>query len=572
MSLDAEPALEGDSVAAGDYALVGYPLSSEFRARFERTTASAPTYLGIPELRRMKPAALVKFLLGLRVDRLFIPVEEPSSRAFLPIFYCLASLVRARQVEVVWPDLERCRTTRWQNLRSIAAVPPACIGGQSDLHRTRRELARLGRTPRIAARQGSGGVLYLKCNLWAGVRAGGAVGHVAGVINALAARGMPVDFAGLDPPLGTGEAVRRLRLDPLAAYAVPYELNLYRFQHACTRQISRQAAADYRFIYQRLSIANYTGVTLSRARKLPLVIEYNSSEVWAAMHWGAGLRYHAEAVAAEEACLRHAHVVITVSRVLGEELVDRGVEPERIVVYPNGIDPGVFDPAAYDEAQEQQLRRELGIAPDAVVAAFAGTFSAWHGLEVLAQAIRQLATTDPEWLRARKLHFLLLGDGAQMPLVRQLLDNALCRPFVTLTGLVPQAAAPRHLALADVLLSPHVADQERTRFFGSPTKLFEYMALGKAIVASDLEQIGEVLRHSLRADQLPSTNPPSGESRLAVLAEPGSVDQLTRAIRFLVDHPAWRGALGANARAEALSRYTWAHHVDAILERLTALC
>ena len=50
-------------------------------------------------------------------------------------------------------------------------------------------------------------------------------------------------------------------------------------------------------------------------------------------------------------------------------------------------------------------------------------------------------------------------------------------------------------ATSDVLVSPHVANADGTPFFGSPTKIFEYMGLGKPIVASDLNQIGEVIEH-----------------------------------------------------------------------------
>jgi glycosyltransferase involved in cell wall biosynthesis len=102
-----------------------------------------------------------------------------------------------------------------------------------------------------------------------------------------------------------------------------------------------------------------------------------------------------------------------------------------------------------------------------------------------------------------------------------------------------------------VLVSPHVPNADGSPFFGSPTKLFEYMAAGKAIVASDLDQIGDVLRDGL-----------------AVLVRPGDVDDLVRGIGEAVDDPALRAQLGERARQRVLERYTWEHHVDAMLERL----
>jgi glycosyltransferase involved in cell wall biosynthesis len=178
---------------------------------------------------------------------------------------------------------------------------------------------------------------------------------------------------------------------------------------------------------------------------------------------------------------------------------------------------------------------------------------------------------DAAWLRDRKMHFVLVGDGMKMPIVREVLGDR-CGEFVTLTGLVSQSEAPAYLAASDVLLSPHVANQDGTRFFGSPTKLFEYMAMGKAIVASDLDQIGQVLQNSVRAGDWPASNEPAGDDRrLAVLCPPGDVSSLIDSVKFTVDRPGWRAALGRHARAEALAKYTWRQHVAAILDRLQSV-
>src|SRR5262249_28738315 len=167
------------------------------------------------------------------------------------------------------------------------------------------------------------------------------------------------------------------------------------------------------------------------------------------------------------------------------------------------------------------------------------------------------------------LRFLLIGDGLTMPEVRRLIAQAGAEPFVTLPGLVPQEATPRYLAASDIFVSPHVANTDESRFFGSPTKLFEYMAMGKPIVASDLEQIGAVLAPSLAASQLPGTEPSDvAPEPVAVLTRPGEVPELVASLRFLVDRPQWRASLGSAARRHALARFTWDHHVQAILEGL----
>ena len=321
------------------------------------------------------------------------------------------------------------------------------------------------------------------------------------------------------------------------------------------------------FLYQRMSVSNYAGAVLSRQVRVPLVAEYNGSETWIAKNWRQSLRYHDLVTMAEDAMLRHAHLVVTVSDVLRDELVERGVEPERIVTYPNCIDPAIFDPGRFPGEDRVALRNSLALGKDDVVATFVGTFGKWHGAEVLARAIRHMVDADREWLARKHVRYLFVGDGLEMPRVKEILDFERTVDFVRFAGLVPQAETPRYLAASDILISPHVPNQDGSRFFGSPTKLFEYMAMGKGIVASDLEQIGQVLGNSLRIPDLPFVGEPS-DHKLAVLVRPGDEKELIAGIRFLVEQPDWRRYLGANARREVLARYTWDHHVKAILEGL----
>jgi glycosyltransferase involved in cell wall biosynthesis len=136
---------------------------------------------------------------------------------------------------------------------------------------------------------------------------------------------------------------------------------------------------------------------------------------------------------------------------------------------------------------------------------------------------------------------------------------------VTLTGLVPQAGAPAYLAASDVFLSPHVPNPDGTPFFGSPTKLFEYMAMGKPIVAADLDQIGEVLRGTYLDET------PSPEGPLAELYTPADENAFVAAFRRVVENPEHSATMGARARDAALQSYTWDRHVEKILGRLKTL-
>ncbi|MCA9095486.1 MAG: glycosyltransferase [Planctomycetaceae bacterium] len=555
-----------------NYALIGYPLSDDYRKQFEELIGGVPQYLSLQELRRMPIARALKTLVSLKPDRLFIAIEGQQAQALLPVFYCFAGVCRTRHIEVVGPDLSRKKISRWQTTRSLASIGYASWDCRRALSRCGKELKQLASLRRIPdTPPQSKSVFYLKSNLWLGVKAGGSVGHVAGVANSLLDRGYYVDYAGTEVPLMVKPQAGFCQLELPETFGIPYELNLFRFQEMMVRQLRKQLQTHrYGFIYQRMSVSNYVGVQLSREFNLPLILEYNGSEVWAQSNWGVAFKHQA-ALAAEEVSLKHAHLVVTVSEVLRDELVSRGVAPERVVNYPNCIDPEVFHPDRFTVEQQQGLKRKLGLDPDSRLAVFVGTFGPWHGVEVLAQAVRELALNSADWLKKHKLHFVIVGDGLRMPMVREILSDERCKPFCTLTGLVPQAEAPLYMGAAELLLSPHVPNADGTRFFGSPTKLFEYMAMGKPIIASDLEQIGQVLSHSLRVEDLPLEKPSQNESRISLLTPPGDVSRLVDGVRFLVDHPEWGTVLGKNVREETLRKYTWDRHVDAILDRLNSL-
>jgi glycosyltransferase involved in cell wall biosynthesis len=552
--------------------LSNYPLSRAFRQQLEQRFGRTLGFVNIAELRQVSLTNLLLALRQVRAERLSVATEDQASVALLPVLELFAAFTRARSLQAVDAELEVRVFSRGRAIRHGIALAGESLRAAVDLLWSQEALRRLSRTARTATViGGSKLVVYLNCNLWFGVKAGGSVGHISGVANALMDAGRELMLFTAGDRLLVDERAKLVPLPPPRTLALPVETSYYRFGRRCfTRVRKRLQRAELGFIYQRMSLCNYTGVALSRRLGVPLVLEYNGSEAWVAKNWGRPLRFYGTAALAEEVNIHHAHIIVTVSDVLRDELLERGVEPARIVTYPNCIDPRTFDPERFPPEVNARTRAELGCDSGEVIATFIGTFGRWHGVDVLAQAIRRMVLERRERLEALRLRFVLIGDGQKMPVVRETLSIAQADRYVRLVGLVPQREAPRFLAASDLLLSPHVGNADGSRFFGSPTKLFEYMAMGRGIVASDLDQIGEVLRPAI---SLPAAAEQSqaGEGAVAVLVPPGDVDALMDAIELLAANPALRAALGSNARRLALGRYTWRHHVAAILDGVNRL-
>lgn len=545
------------------------PLSQGYRNRLQEAFGKQMIFMHLAEIRRQRPLEALRHLRAAAAAGCYIAIEDDSSVAVLPILQALASVTWPRKLSLVHKDLTTSRVSHMRVPLAIAATLSATARGAISARAAMSDLKHLGRVPRInvtVARLSR--VLYLNSNLWFGLKVGGSVGHVAGVVNAFSRRGLDVRLATAPEPVMIAPSVEVQRLAPPRSLGLPFELNYYSYQRYVVRTL---ASGTTDLCYQRLSLGSYAGVVLSRRLRVPLAIEWNGSEAWVAKHWGRPLRYEALALAAEEISLKHAHIIVTVSTALRDELVNRGVDPDRIVCHPNGVDPIIFNPERFPPLERAALRGSLQIPANGTVVTFLGTFGRWHGADVLARAIRRLSDTAKDSLASAGVSFLFLGDGLMLSDVKQILNGTAATPFVRFTGIIPQEQAPAYLAASDILVAPHVPNADGTPFFGSPTKLFEYLAMGRAIVASNLDQLGDVLRDGIDVRQIDRHNVNESSTATAILVPPGDDDALARGIRYFVEQPRLRELIGRNARELALRRYTWDHHVSAILERIQLL-
>ena len=495
-------------------------------------------------LRKLRHYRDVQLLIN-HLDSVPWPSVTATVLRFLGTGRCRFADDQGRTEQITFPGLV-ARILRL--LGEAVCIPPVLWAVKRDA-RQRLEKARQPRGP-VPSPQLDLPAIYLRTLLDFGLKAGGSVGHIAGVLNNLDA------FTG--PPIFlTSVAIPTLRSD-IPVHLIPRKPGFNNFTEVRMLRASQWIPAwaesvlrsqPVSFVYQRNGRYDYTGVVFAQQRKVPLVLEYNGSEVWIGKNWGRRLRYEKLGEDIELLNLHAADLVVVVSKPSRDELVERGIDPGKILVNPNGVDPVRYSPSISGE----EVRQTHGLIGKTVIG-FIGTFELWHGAEVLAEAFGRLLAAEPSY--RDRVRLLFIGDGTRMKEVRANLDRQGVADLAIFTGLVPQVQGPAHLAACDILASPHVPNPDGTPFFGSPTKLFEYMAMGKGIIASDLEQIGEVLAHD----------------RTAWLVRPGDPDDLTRGLKVLLDDPERRHRLGAAARAEVVARYTWREHTQRIIEKLKERC
>ena len=513
-----------------------YPdCSIEFISRTEFETGS--------HLKRLKA------LRAMRPDVLAIATERLPWQRGQNLFMLFGALAGAREVLMIDAHGGVIKKSRSNVLLGAPVrLSRETITGANDIAQSRRELQRLeeetlrfsdlsrNSTPRSRLR-----VVFLRSTPGPGTQAGGAASHIKGVVEGLESLGVDVRIISNDQIAGLNVSDDRFDVippQPGGGSRALFDIhNNLVFTRGAVPLIER-IRPD--FIYQRYARFSWAGVVAANRLKRPLLLEYNGSEVWVGKHWDrVGSLDLLERY--ERLNLDAAARIFVVSEVERRNLEARGVDGQKIVVNPNGVDVKRFRPGIGGV----DARRELKIEDDEVVAGFVGTFGPWHGVEKLAEAIK----TIPANMRVR---FLMVGSGSLHAEVEKLLAD---EKRVIFTGAVAHERVAKLLDACDILVAPHVPLADGSEFFGSPTKIFEYMAMGKGIVASRLGQIGEVLV--------------DGET--ALLVEPGNVSELAAAILKLVESPELRKQLGAEARETAEREHTWTRNAQRVLDAYKSL-
>jgi glycosyltransferase involved in cell wall biosynthesis len=312
---------------------------------------------------------------------------------------------------------------------------------------------------------------------------------------------------------------------------------VYDFVH----DLHRAAAFD--IVYERYSLFATGGRMIAQRLGLPYVLEVDAPLAdEAAQHRGLQQGEIDLAREVERYLFSTADHVVTVSDELGHYV--RSVSPDaRVTTIPNGVNVSRFDrvgdPALW--------RSRLSDSPsEDIVVGFVGNVRPWHGVELLVDAMAELAD-----LRQVKLCIVGTTEASRRMLEQRAADRGVLAR-VRCLDVVPPDAAPYVLKAMDVLVAPY---PHLERFYFSPLKLFEYMAAGRAVVASAIGQISDLV----------------ADGRTGLLVPPGDTHALAAAIRRLCLDADLRARLGRAAHGEASRRHSWAERIDNLGTIFTAV-
>ena len=372
-------------------------------------------------------------------------------------------------------------------------------------------------------------ILYLCADPGIPVLGGkGASVHLRAMARALSRLGARVVVA--SPRIGSGGeqldgAVELVAIEPVLAKEHRSVASLRAAILSQAREIHALArAARVEAVYERLSLFSDGGVRTARLLGLPHLLEVNAPLREEALLFRT-LPEPALAAELEASVLAGTDRIFAVSGVLAGALAAAGVEPRKIEVAPNGVDPADFP----TRAQTRGDRFTIG---------FAGSLKPWHGVDVLLDAFGLAAREDAS------LRLEIVGTGPLAPLVER-------APHVTYLGQQPHRATLAAMSRWHVGVAPFLPLRD---FYFSPLKLVEYMASGICPVVSDVGDLRALL----------------GDGERGVLVPAGDAAALATALVELSRDPARAAVLGARAREHVLVNCTWRRNARRVLDAAAA--
>lgn len=284
------------------------------------------------------------------------------------------------------------------------------------------------------------------------------------------------------------------------------------------------------FIYERHSFFSFAAVKLAKRFNIPILIEVNelAGEARVRKQCFVGL-----AKKMERYVFKNGNAIIVVSQFLKNKIKEYGVDKQKIFVMSNAVDKNRFSP----NGMKTKLREKYSIKNGEIIIGFVGWFVYWHSIELLIDVFEEVS-------RRENLHLFLVGDGVLKPKLKNIVKDKGIKDKVVFTGAVPHECTPAYIDLMDICVIP------QSNEYRSPIKMFEYMAMSKAVVAPRLGPIEDVITDNING----------------VLFEPKDENSLRRCLLDLINGSHKREKIGKEARNTVLSKHLWIHNAERIVQ------
>ncbi len=365
--------------------------------------------------------------------------------------------------------------------------------------------------------------------------ASGPRSHVLGVINAFETLGWTVHrfIVGDRMPAhmqtgSTRKAISGGWLRTLAADTVRLTLGQIN-----TRRAWKELGGNVDIVYERFAVLQVLGRRFAR-HGIPWIIETSGPFFYEAKTERNRLVLTGLAKRIELRAYQDCDLLVCVSQSLKGIIIDAAptIDSEKIIVLPNGVDTKFLDPHAVDPLR----------IFDGFTIGYVGALLDWQSIDSLIRVVHDLRQDSVA------IHLVIIGDGPANANLRAMTARLDMESYVHFTGRVPRDKIPQYIAGFDVGYSGQKL-LAIGKMYHSPLKIYEYMAMGKPVIASDFDDARRVTRN--------------GE--LGFLFEGGNSADLRRSIMNAYRNNAQSASFHMKIRNEIVNHHSWVSRVEELL-------
>ena len=281
-------------------------------------------------------------------------------------------------------------------------------------------------------------------------------------------------------------------------------------------------------VYERYSLWSHSAIDYAKQNNIPSVLEINAPLIDEEKEHRKLINENT-ALNIAKRNFNNSPVLTVVSEPIKEYVRNFLHTDKKIYVVPNGVNTDKF---------KNNQKPNLDYIGDKFVIGFVGSLKKWHGVSMLIDAFELFLKDNPESI------LLIIGDSKERKTLTQQINKKELSNSVILTGSVEHSQIPGYLSVINIAVAPYL-DQDN--FYFSPLKIYEYMAAGLTVLASDLKQIKTII-NDLENGKLFST---------------GDVNSLYENLQWLKDNPDLCEKLGTEG-AKSVENNSW----DAITKKV----
>ncbi|MBN1515450.1 glycosyltransferase family 4 protein [Candidatus Sumerlaeota bacterium] len=287
-------------------------------------------------------------------------------------------------------------------------------------------------------------------------------------------------------------------------------------------------------VWERSCRLHCAGLKLARQFGVPYVLEWKDNIA----AYSLSLHLH-RARRMEHWKNEEADFIVTESEVLRVDLIQQGINSDKIIVAHNAVDPQQF---RCDAQEREETRKRLGISKDTVLIGYLGSYAWYHSTCLLIEAMAKIQERG-----INNVCCLMVGSGKEYDKAHRLAArrNLLQSSMMMIPG-VPKDEVPGILSALDIAVLPGSTD------IICPIKIQEYMASELATIAPDYACNREVINHE----------------ETGLLFQPADEKALADAILLLANDSGMRERMGRLAREDVKRRFTWESTWGAALEEI----